>query len=167
MSSVKDPQPQQGDPAGRRRKPSSRRARRLRCGARLRAQLFSSTSPLWIFLALVVIVAVFGIMKPSSFLSSFDIKTIFINASVALMLSVGMTYVIITAGIDLSVGSVLVFSGRARRQSDDRRRAAARTTRDHRRLGSDSRRGRGRAAGRAGLGRDQRGAGRDARTSRR
>ena len=27
------------------------------------------------------------------------------------MLSVGMTYVIITAGIDLSVGSVLVFSG--------------------------------------------------------
>ena len=28
-----------------------------------------------------------------------------------LVLSVGMTYVIITAGIDLSVGSVLVFSG--------------------------------------------------------
>ena len=78
---------------------------------RVRGQLFSSTSPVWIFLALLVIVAVFGIMKPSAFLSSFDIKTIFINASVALMLSVGMTYVIITAGIDLSVGSVLVMSG--------------------------------------------------------
>jgi ribose transport system permease protein len=78
---------------------------------RLRAQLFASTSPLWIFLALVVIVAVFGVMKPSQFLSGFDIKTIFINASVALMLSAGMTYVIITAGIDLSVGSVLVISG--------------------------------------------------------
>ena len=76
-----------------------------------RQRLFSSTSPVWIFLALVLIVAVFGIMKPHSFLSSFDIKTIFINASVALMLSVGMTYVIITAGIDLSVGSVLVMSG--------------------------------------------------------
>ena len=78
---------------------------------RLRAGLFSSTSPVWIFLALLVIVAVFGVLRPSQFLSSFDIKTIFINASVALMLSVGMTYVIITAGIDLSVGSVLVISG--------------------------------------------------------
>jgi ribose transport system permease protein len=50
-------------------------------------------------------------MKPHQFLSSFDIKTIFVDAAVALMLSVGMTFVIITAGIDLSVGSVLVFSG--------------------------------------------------------
>ena len=50
-------------------------------------------------------------MKPSAFLGSYNIKTIFINASVALTLSVGMTFVIITAGIDLSVGSVLVFSG--------------------------------------------------------
>jgi ribose transport system permease protein len=78
---------------------------------RARAQMFDSTSPVWIFLVLVVIVAVFGVMKPNQFLSSFDIKTIFINAAVALMLSVGMTFVIITAGIDLSVGSVLVFSG--------------------------------------------------------
>lgn len=78
---------------------------------RLRGRLFAPTSPVWIFLALVVIVAVFGVLKPSQFLSSFDIKTIFINASVALMLSVGMTFVIITAGIDLSVGSVLVMSG--------------------------------------------------------
>ncbi len=79
--------------------------------SRARARIFTSTSPVWIFLALVVIVAVFGALKPSQFLSSFDIKTIFINAAVALMLSVGMTFVIITAGIDLSVGSVLVFSG--------------------------------------------------------
>jgi ribose transport system permease protein len=74
-------------------------------------RLFSSTSPVWIFFALVVIIAVFSILRPGPFLSSFDIKTIFINASVALTLSVGMTYVIITAGIDLSVGSVLVISG--------------------------------------------------------
>lgn len=76
-----------------------------------RRRVFSSTSPAWIFLALVVIVAVFGVLKPSAFLSTFDIRTIFINAAVALMLSVGMTYVIITAGIDLSVGSILVMSG--------------------------------------------------------
>lgn len=78
---------------------------------RVRTRIFSSTSPVWIFLALLVIVAVFGALRPTQFLSSFDIKTIFINASVALMLSVGMTFVIITAGIDLSVGSVLVISG--------------------------------------------------------
>jgi len=78
---------------------------------RVSATLLSSTSPLWIFLALVVIVAVFGVLRPSAFLSSFDIKTIFINAAVTMMLAVGMTFVIITAGIDLSVGSVLVISG--------------------------------------------------------
>src|SRR6202000_1159557 len=77
----------------------------------VRAQLVSSTSPVWIFFALVIIVAFFGIDKPHAFLASFNIRTMFINASVALTLSVGMTYVIITSGIDLSVGSVLVMSG--------------------------------------------------------
>jgi ribose transport system permease protein len=108
VSSVRQPAPRRDAPAPRGGPPddASPVAR-----PPLRARVFSSTSPVWIFLALVVIVAVFGVMRPSQFLSSFDIKTIFINASVALMLSVGMTFVIITAGIDLSVGSVLVFSG--------------------------------------------------------
>jgi ribose transport system permease protein len=78
--------------------------------SRLRRGLTSSGS-LWIFLALILIIVVFSIMKPHAFLGSYNIKSIFIDASVALTLSVGMTYVIITAGIDLSVGSVLVFSG--------------------------------------------------------
>jgi ribose transport system permease protein len=78
---------------------------------RLRRTALSSSSSLWIFLALVLIVAVFAVLKPTAFLGSFNIKSIFINASVALTLSVGMTFVIITAGIDLSVGSVLVFAG--------------------------------------------------------
>jgi ribose transport system permease protein len=79
--------------------------------AKLRRAATSSGSSLWIFLALILIIVVFSIMKPNAFLGSYNIKTIFINASVALTLSVGMTFVIITAGIDLSVGSVLVFSG--------------------------------------------------------
>ncbi len=77
----------------------------------LRERLFSSTSPIWIFLVLVALVAIFGVLRPSEFLSSFDIQTIFTNAAVAMTLAVGMTYVIITAGIDLSVGSVLVLGG--------------------------------------------------------
>ena len=78
---------------------------------RLRRTALSSSSSLWIFLALVLIIVVFAVLKPTAFLGSFNIKSIFINASVALTLSVGMTFVIITAGIDLSVGSVLVFAG--------------------------------------------------------
>ena len=78
--------------------------------AKLRRAATSSGS-LWIFLALLLIIVIFSIMKPSAFLGSYNIKSIFIDASVALTLSVGMTFVIITAGIDLSVGSVLVFSG--------------------------------------------------------
>ncbi len=78
---------------------------------RIRRTALSSSSSLWIFLALALIVAVFSALKPGAFLSSFNIKSVFINASVALTLSVGMTFVIITAGIDLSVGSVLVFAG--------------------------------------------------------
>ena len=108
MSSVSDTPPatEGGAPAD----PTAADAR-MSTAETLRKAIFSSTSPIWIFFALVIIVAVFGIDKPNAFLSSFNIKTMFINASVALMLSVGMTYVIITAGIDLSVGSVLVMSG--------------------------------------------------------
>lgn len=108
MSSVKEAGAERQAASGRGEPPDGARPDVLRLA---REKLFTSTSPVWIFLALVVIVVVFSLMRPSQFLSSYDIKTIFINASVALMLSVGMTYVIITAGIDLSVGSVLVFSG--------------------------------------------------------
>ena len=38
-------------------------------------------------------------------------RGIVINTSILAVLGVGMTFVIITGGIDLSVGSVLVFSG--------------------------------------------------------
>ena len=50
---------------------------------RLRKAVLASNT-LWIFLALVLIIAIFSMLKPSAFLSSYDIKTIFINASVAL-----------------------------------------------------------------------------------
>jgi ribose transport system permease protein len=110
MSSVQNEPPEQAEVSAQ-PQPADERSAPPTVWQRVSATLFSSTSPLWIFLALVVIVAVFGVLRPSAFLSSFDIKTIFINAAVVMMLSVGMTFVIITAGIDLSVGSVLVISG--------------------------------------------------------
>jgi ribose transport system permease protein len=73
---------------------------------RLAGKLGSS----WVFLFLIVLVAVFTILRPSQFATSYNISTLAIDAAVLLVLAVGQTYVIITAGIDLSVGSVLVFS---------------------------------------------------------
>lgn len=80
-------------------------------GAAVRERLFGPTSPVWIFLVLVAMVAVFGVLRPNEFLGTFNVKSIFTNASVVMCLAVGMTFVIVTAGIDLSVGSVLVLSG--------------------------------------------------------
>ncbi len=60
---------------------------------------------------LAVIVIVFSIMKPSAFLTVFNIRGIVQNTAILAVLGVGMTFVIVTGGIDLSIGSVLVFSG--------------------------------------------------------
>jgi ribose transport system permease protein len=64
----------------------------------------------WILGVLIVIIAVFGVMAPATFLSAGNLTNIMQNVSIWAVLAVGMTYVIITSGIDLSVGSVLVVS---------------------------------------------------------
>ncbi|MBB5955334.1 ribose transport system permease protein [Saccharothrix tamanrassetensis] len=76
----------------------------------LAKRLFSANT-LWIALVLLVLIAVFGAIRPDAVLTTFTLQTTLVETSVLLVLSVGMTYVIITSGIDLSVGSVLVFSG--------------------------------------------------------
>jgi ribose transport system permease protein len=66
---------------------------------------------LQIIIVLAVIVIIFSIMKPNAFLTVFNIRGILQNTAILAVLAVGMTFVIITGGIDLSIGSVLVFSG--------------------------------------------------------
>ncbi len=66
---------------------------------------------LQIIIVLAVIVVIFSILKPSSFLTVFNIRGIVQDTAILAVLAVGMTFVIITGGIDLSIGSVLVFSG--------------------------------------------------------
>jgi ribose transport system permease protein len=68
-------------------------------------------SNVWIFLILGGICLVFALLSFDSFASTTNLRNIAVDAAVLLVLAVGSTYVIITAGIDLSVGSVLVFSG--------------------------------------------------------
>jgi len=62
-------------------------------------------------LILVGLILVFSVLEPDAFLDSANARNIATDAAVLLVLATGMTYVIITAGIDLSVGAVLVFSG--------------------------------------------------------
>ena len=75
----------------------------------LRRRLTETTT--WTFLILLGIVAGFAALRFQQFATVFNVRNIAADASGLLIIAVGMTFVIITAGIDLSVGSVLVFSG--------------------------------------------------------
>jgi ribose transport system permease protein len=65
----------------------------------------------WTLLALIILMAYFTIAAPGKFLTPTDLGYIATNSSALLVMAVGQTFVIITAGIDLSVGFVLVLSG--------------------------------------------------------
>jgi ribose transport system permease protein len=60
---------------------------------------------------LVALLAIFAAARPTSFATVPNLRNVATDASTLLVVAVGMTFVIITSGIDLSVGSVLVFSG--------------------------------------------------------
>lgn len=64
----------------------------------------------WLIACLVLLFAVFAAWNPTAVLSSYNVQNIIGDASTLLIVAVGMTFVIATAGIDLSVGSVLIFS---------------------------------------------------------
>ena len=78
------------------------------------------SQPLWrqlltgsttsIFLVLIGLIAVFSILQFEQFFTVSNARNIGTDAAVLLVVATGLTYVIITAGIDLSVGSVLVFA---------------------------------------------------------
>ncbi len=76
-----------------------------------RWQLIVGNSTVWIFAILILIVVVFTAYEPTAFPTVPNFRNIATDASVLLILAVGETFVIITAGIDLSVGSVLLFGG--------------------------------------------------------
>jgi ribose transport system permease protein len=70
----------------------------------------------WIFVLLIALIAIFTILRPEQFGSSVNLTMLAINAAILLVLSVGQTFVIIAGGIDLSVGTVLVFASIASAQ---------------------------------------------------
>jgi ribose transport system permease protein len=74
-------------------------------------QRVATGSSAFIGLILAALIVVFTAINSTDFLDVANIRNIATDASVLLIMATGMTYVIVTAGIDLSVGSVLVFSG--------------------------------------------------------
>jgi ribose transport system permease protein len=71
--------------------------------------LSSDTLP--IFLVLIFLTSAFATARPAQFATIFNFRNIATDGATLLVMAVGMTYVLIAGGIDLSIGSVLVFSG--------------------------------------------------------
>jgi ribose transport system permease protein len=86
-------------------RPDGDRATPGRIGRLLRVQSFQ------IVLVLVVIFVIFSALAPDTFPGWGNIRQVIQNVSILAVLGIGMTFVIVTSGIDLSIGSVLVFSG--------------------------------------------------------
>jgi ribose transport system permease protein len=73
-------------------------------------RLLATSTSLLIATVLVILIVVFSIIN-TGFFSGDNARNITTDAAVLLVLATGSTFVIITAGIDLSVGTVLVLSG--------------------------------------------------------
>ncbi len=73
-------------------------------------QQFVRNQQTQILLILLAMMAIFSVLEPAAFLTPFNFRGIAINTAIYAVLGVGMTFVIITGGIDLSAGSVLVCS---------------------------------------------------------
>jgi ribose transport system permease protein len=65
----------------------------------------------WVFAAVVVLLAIFTGLAPGKFLTTSDLSSTAQTTAPFLVMAIGETFVIITAGIDLSVGFVLVLTG--------------------------------------------------------
>jgi ribose transport system permease protein len=102
MSSTTEQEPEHGDVL------VAQVEEQLRAPAWTRLLTGSST---FIGLILVGLIVVFSILSYTNFVSASNARNVATDAAVLLVVAVGMTFVIVTSGIDLSVGSVLVFSG--------------------------------------------------------
>src|SRR2546422_5410230 len=70
----------------------------------------ATANVLWILLIEVGLVVAFSAIQPN-FLMPFNVRSIVADQSYLIVLAVGENFVIVAAGIDLSGGAGLVFSG--------------------------------------------------------
>ena len=84
---------------------------RAGAAARRRPRLDRRYAPVLGTVAVLVVMLAVGGSRYENFLSGRVISNLFINNSFLLVLAVGMTFVLLTGGIDLSVGAVVALSG--------------------------------------------------------
>jgi ribose transport system permease protein len=66
----------------------------------------------WLFFFLLGLIAFFWLTTPAStFLAGSNFKLIALNTSEVILLAIAETFIIVTAGIDLSIGGILLFAG--------------------------------------------------------
>ncbi len=66
----------------------------------------------WLFLFLLALIAYFWLSTPSgTFLTRTNLQQISLTTSEVILLAIAETFVIVTAGIDLSIGGILLFAG--------------------------------------------------------
>lgn len=75
------------------------------------ARRIRSSSAFYMLLVLVVLFVVFTALAPDTFPNSGNVRNLVVDTSVFLVMATGMTFVMVAAGFDLSIGSVLVFGG--------------------------------------------------------
>jgi ribose transport system permease protein len=69
------------------------------------------SSPAYMTGVLLLLILVFSIVRPAAFPTIDNGRNVLNDAAVLLVMAVGQTFVMVAAGFDLSIGSVLVFSG--------------------------------------------------------
>ncbi|MHB9027751.1 MAG: ABC transporter permease, partial [Candidatus Latescibacterota bacterium] len=62
------------------------------------------------FLGLAFIILLFGALQPQKFLSAYNFMTVANQTVIVALAAMGMTFIIISGGIDLSVGSVIALN---------------------------------------------------------
>ena len=70
-----------------------------------------ATSPFYMGCVLLAMIVVFSIMKPDSFSTVANVRNITLDVAMLQVMAVGMTFVIVAGGFDISISSILVFSG--------------------------------------------------------
>ncbi|MEM6628962.1 MAG: ABC transporter permease [Bacteroidota bacterium] len=71
------------------------------------SRIVKALSGLGPLLGLIFVFVLFGVLSPSAFASFYNIKTILTQSVIVGIAALGMTFVIISEGIDLSVGSMI------------------------------------------------------------
>jgi ribose transport system permease protein len=78
--------------------------------------VFLSTPSMWTYVVLIVLVLAFSILSNGTFGTFANLRNVVLDGSLLMVVAVGMTAVIITGGIDLSVGAVTIFGSVAASQ---------------------------------------------------